>query len=242
MLRAKNAVVCRHELLVGLSYSRWMSGKSGKKRSNPWMTRHVRDPYVRQAQKDGTVSRSYYKLEQMDQKHNLLLDKRMVVLDLGAAPGGWTSYVAKRLSNKSTIVAVDLLPLDPTVIQQVASMDSHILQGDFKSHDIQRELQSIFQNEKPHLVLSDMAANFTGDSQTDALRTMGLCEAALELALELLREQGAFVAKYFSCAHETELRNYARQYFDKVHIVKPPASRKESAERYLVAKGYHSMS
>lgn len=206
------------------------------------MKRHLQDPFVRQAQREGQVSRSFYKLEQMDQRHNLL-SKRSVVVDLGAAPGGWTSYVANRLAEGSTLVAIDLLPLDPVVVKQVseAAIDCHVLQGDFRSTDVQEKLRSILKDRKISLVLSDMAANTIGDSQTDALRTMGLCETALDMAMELLCEQGVFVAKYFSCSDEVELRNHARQYFDKVQVVKPPASRKESAERYLMAKGYHGL-
>jgi 23S rRNA (uridine2552-2'-O)-methyltransferase len=223
------------------SWVRLLSGgkKNSKKGSkNAWMKRHVQDPFVRQAQQKGHVSRSVYKLEQMDQKHNLLR-KRNVVVDLGAAPGGWTCYVAKKLAKGSTLVAIDLLPLNPGVVQQIAEapIDCHVLQGDFRS--MHTKLQSILREKKASLVLSDMAANTTGDSQTDALRTMELCAAALDMAMGLLSQQGVFVAKYFSCRHEIELRNYARQYFDKVQVVKPPASRKESAERYLMAKGYH---
>jgi 23S rRNA (uridine2552-2'-O)-methyltransferase len=202
------------------------------------MKRHVQDPFVRQAQQEGHVSRSIYKLEQMDQKHNLLR-KRNVVVDLGSAPGGWTSYVAKRLAKGSTLVAIDLLPMDPLVLKLVseAPIDCHVLQGDFRS--MQFELQSILREKKASLVLSDMAANTMGDSQTDALRTMALCEAALDMAMGLLSQQGVFVGKYFSCSDEVELRNFARQYFGKVQVVKPPASRKESPERYLMAQGYH---
>ena len=227
MLGANAIMYTRHKLPV--CSIRCMSGK---KRSNAWMKRHVRDPYVRKAQQEGTISRSFYKLQQMDQKHNLLpRGKRMVVVDLGAAPGGWSSYVAEQLSDKSTIVAIDLLPLK-------APQVTHVLKGDFRSPQVRQELLSLLHEEMPDLILSDAASNFTGDSRTDALRTMGLCESALELALTLLRRNGAFVAKYFSCADEVELKQHARKYFDEVHVVKPKASRKESAERYLVAKGY----
>ena len=178
----------------------------------------------------------------MDQLHNLF-SKRSVVVDLGAAPGGWTSYVASRLANGSTLVAIDLLPLNSAVVKQIseAPIDCHVLQGDFRSNDVQGKLRSILKDKKVSLVLSDMAANTVGDSQTDALRTMGLCETALDMAMEFLCKQGVFVAKFFSCSDEVELRNHARRYFDKVQVVKPLASRKESAERYLMAKGYHGL-
>jgi len=206
------------------------------------MQRHVKDPFVRQAQEEGQVSRSFYKLQQMDEKHSLLKNCRIVV-ELGAAPGGWTSYVSQHLKG-GKLVAIDLLPLDPRVVTQLSESpcDSHFLQGDFRSIDIREQLDSILNEQKADLVMSDMAANFTGDSSTDAARTMGLCESALELSIQqLLAEGGSFVAKYFSCADEQEFREYARQYFQKVKTVKPPASRKQSAERYLIATGFRHL-
>lgn len=206
------------------------------------MKRHVEDSFVKQAQEEGQVSRSYYKLQQMDEKHSLLKNCNVVV-ELGAAPGGWSSYVSQHLKRGTTLVAIDLLPLDPKVVQQLtkAPCDAHIMQGDFRSSDIQHQLESILDKNKVELVISDMAANTTGDSSTDAARTMGLCESALELSLHrLLNDDGSFVTKYFSGADEVEFRNYARQFFRKVKTVKPPASRKQSPERYLIATGYRS--
>jgi 23S rRNA (uridine2552-2'-O)-methyltransferase len=212
-----------------------------KRNKTSWMKRHVKDPFVRRAQHEGEVSRSFYKLQQMNDKHKLLTNSSVVV-ELGAAPGGWTSYCLQKLGKDSTIVAIDLLPLDPKVMKQLSEspVESHVIQGDFRSLYVKEQLDSILGQEKADFVLSDMASNFTGDSQTDAARTMGLCETALELAMQhLLRKDGTYLAKYFSCADEIELKEYARQYFRKVKTVKPPASRKQSAERYLIATGFH---
>ena len=214
---------------------------SGKKGGKAWMKRHVQDPFVRRAQQEGQVSRSFYKLQQMNEKHNLFANASVIV-ELGAAPGGWTSYCCQNLAKDSTLVAIDLLPLDPKVMKQLseANVESHVIQGDFRSNNVQEQLGSFLGDVKADVVLSDMASNFMGDSQTDALRTMGLCESALELAIQhLLKDEGSFLAKYFSCADELELRDYARQYFRKVKAVKPPASRQQSAERYLIATGFH---
>jgi 23S rRNA (uridine2552-2'-O)-methyltransferase len=213
---------------------------ASKKKSN-WMKRHVKDAFVRQANDEGHVSRSYYKLQQMNDKQKLISPKTKLVVELGAAPGGWTSYVSKYVGADGTLVAIDLLPLDPRVINQLStcSCTFHVLQGDFKSVDIRKQLDTIIDGKKADLVLSDMATNFTGDSSTDALRTMSLVESALELSIhELLATNGTFVAKYFSCADEVELKEYARRYFVKCKTVKPPASRKQSAERYLIATGF----
>ena len=188
------------------------------KKRNSWMKRHVQDAFVRQAQDEGHVSRSYYKLQQMNDKLKLVTCNTNIVVELGAAPGGWTSYLSKFLGADSMLVAIDLLPLDARVMTQLSSCPCsvHVLQGDFKSVPIRQELTTILDGKKADLVLSDMALNFTGDSSTDALRTMSLVESALELSIhELLAPNGTFVAKYFSCADEVELRDYARIYFAK---------------------------
>jgi 23S rRNA (uridine2552-2'-O)-methyltransferase len=193
---------------------------ASKKKSN-WMKRHVKDAFVRQANDEGHMSRSYYKkLQQMNDKQKLISPKTKLVVELGAAPGGWTSYVSKYVGADGTLVATDLLPLDPRVIKQLStcSCTFHVLQGDFKSADICKQLDTILEGKKAGFVLSDVATNFfTGDSSTDALRTMSLVESAfLELSIpELLHTNGTFVAKYFSCADEVELEEYARRYFVK---------------------------
>ena len=202
--------------------------------SKDWMQRHVNDPYVKQSKTDGVVSRSYYKLEWMDQKCRLLHKyKPNTVVDLGASPGGWTSYCIRR--GVYQILSVDLLPLDPSVVsegrRELGPDGFLMLQGDFT----QIRRNDLATDEAPTLVLSDMAPNFTGDKRTDAIRCMALCEQALEFAITSLGKRGAFVSKFFSGPEEQVLTKYAREHFNKVQMVKPPASRSESAEKYFVA-------
>ena len=196
------------------------------------MQRHVKDNFVQQSKADHVVSRSYYKLEWMDQKCKLLHRyKPNTVIDIGAAPGGWTSYCIRQ--SVFQIVAVDLLPLDPGVvaegIRELGPDGFQAIQGDVT------DLRHLLTEQSPTLILSDMAPNFMGDKRTDAIRCMGLCEQALEYAISSLGKRGSFVSKFFSGPEEHELKLYAKQYFEKVQVVKPPASRSESAEQYLVA-------
>lgn len=243
-----NAIAFRRTRLLpyhGLAFRRFTTSRKNKKGKSSWMKRHVNDTFVRRAQQEGHVSRSYYKLQQMNDKYELFTtsNTKLRVVELGAAPGGWTWYTSQQLGANSTLIAIDLLPLDPKVANKLsaASCESHVLQGDFLSLDVRQNLDSLLHSNQVDLVLSDMAPNFIGDSSTDAMRTMGLVESALELSVtQLLATNGTFVAKYFSCADEVELREYARRYFSNVKTVKPPASRQESAERYLIATGFHN--
>ena len=141
-------------------------------------------------------------------------------------------------SKKNTLIAVDLLPLDPVVTNELqrAPFESHVLRGDLRSEVIRESLERILRKAPVSLVLSDMAANTTGDKQTDAFRTMVLCEAALELAIDY--RSTCFVGKFFSCQDEIALRARAQECFAKVSVMKPPASRKTSSERYLLAQGF----
>jgi len=266
----------QHSFSLSSSSSGRTTSQKQQRKQNPrkasttgqWMKRHVNDPYVQKAQKEGIVSRSYYKLEQMDRKLNLFSslpkqeeNKKMMVVDLGAAPGGWSLYVSRQIGGGSQkqqggkLLTIDLLPLDPTSRREIErnfsstpkDNDLMILQGDFteEKHNIQQFIMhstacmtSNNNDDGAQVVLSDMASNFTGDSSTDALRTMNLVEEALDFAVGSLSEGGTFIAKYFSCSDEIELRNTAKLHFSKVRTMKPPASRKESAERYLVAMNF----
>ena len=222
--------------------------KKPKASSRQWIERHVNDPFVKKAQENGKVSRSYYKLEFIDQKYGLFkstktavppLDnnsRKTAVVDLGAAPGGWTQYASER-QGPDLVLAIDLLELDA----KVAHLPNvKFLQGDFTKLVVANDLL-LFVDEvqKPsvRMVLSDMAPNFIGDSRSDAIRTADLCEQALEFSFTVLEPGGAFVGKYFSGPEEKELKEMALQEFNKVVTVKPPASRNESSERYLVALG-----
>ena len=210
--------------------------------SKDWMQRHVQDSFVQQSKSDNVVSRSYYKLEWIDQKCKLLKRSQNTVIDLGAAPGGWTTYCIRRGGGGGGVVdqvlAVDLLPLDDMVVmegrRELGPEGFLCIQGDFtKLHRT-----DLATDEAPTLVLSDMAPNFMGDSRTDAIRCMNLVEEALDFSISVLGKRGAFCTKFFSGPEEQTLKKYAKDYFDKIQVVKPPASRSESAERYLVATGF----
>ena len=185
----------------------------------------MNDPFVKKAQDSGKVSRSYYKLEFLDNKCGIFNAERARVIDLGAAPGGWTTYASERKGVQ--VLAIDLLEMD-SKIANLSNVD--FVQGDFTK--LVDELSAT----KAHVVMSDMAPNFMGDSRIDAIRTADLCEQALEFSFTVLEPGGVFVGKFFSGPEEQELKAMALQEFVKVVTVKPPASRNESSERYLVAQ------
>ena len=181
----------------------------------------------------------------MDQKYGFFKsmaahdenNRMTAVVDLGAAPGGWTQYASEQ-QGTDLVLAIDLLELDA----KVAHLPNvQFVQGDFTKLVVADELLTLQQDgeQKPsvRIVLSDMAPNFIGDSRADAIRTADLCEQALEFSFTVLEPGGAFVGKYFSGPEEKELKEIALQEFTKVVTIKPPASRNESSERYLVALG-----
>ncbi|OCC25418.1 rRNA methyltransferase [Croceicoccus estronivorus] len=205
--------------------------RTGKKRSQSsarWLTRQLNDPYVRQAKADGYRSRAAYKLAELDDRFGLLKSARRVV-DLGIAPGGWSQVVRKR-APKAAVVGIDLLPTE--AIDGVT-----ILQMDFMAAEAPEALESALDG-PPDLVLSDMAANTVGHKQTDHLRTMGLVETAADFAIQTLTAGGAFVAKVLAGGTDTELLALLKQHFTSVKHAKPPASRKDSSEWYVIAQGF----
>ncbi|MDR6848114.1 MAG: RlmE family RNA methyltransferase [Sphingomonas sp.] len=205
--------------------------KTARKRtaqSTRWLERQLNDPYVKRAKADGFRSRAAYKLSELDERFAFLKGKRRVV-DLGIAPGGW-SQVVRRLVPKAAIVGIDLLPVDP--IDGVT-----IFQLDFMA-DVAPERLMAALDGAPDLVLSDMAANTVGHPQTDALRTMGLVEAALAFAIDVLEPGGAFVGKVFAGGADTALVAEMKRNFATVKHAKPAASRKASSEWYVVAQGF----
>ena len=205
--------------------------KTARKRtaqSTRWLDRQLNDPYVKRAKADGFRSRAAYKLSELDERFGFLKGKRRVV-DLGIAPGGWAQVVRRQVP-KATIVGIDLLPVDP--IEGVT-----ILQLDFMD-DVAPERLTAALDGMPDLVLSDMAANTVGHPQTDALRTMGLVEAALAFAIDVLAPGGAFVGKVFAGGADTALVAELKRNFATVKHAKPPASRKASSEWYVVAQGF----
>jgi len=193
-----------------------------------WLERQLNDPYVRQAKADGYRSRAAYKLIELDEKFGLLKGAQRVV-DLGIAPGGWTQVVRAK-SPKAQVVGIDLLPVEP--IEGVT-----IFQMDFMA-DAAPQMLADALGGAPDLVLSDMAANTVGHKQTDHLRTMGLVEAAAWFAVENLAPGGGFVAKVLAGGTDTELLGLLKQHFVTVKHAKPPASRKDSSEWYVVAQKF----
>ena len=207
---------------------RLKTAKGRKVSSTRWLERQLNDPYVRRARADNYRSRAAFKLLELDERFGLLKGVNSVV-DLGIAPGGW-SQVVRRKAPQARIVGIDLLPTDP--IEGVA-----ILQLDFMEEDAPGRLKAALGG-PADLVLSDMAANTVGHQQTDHLRTMALVEAGLEFAREVLRPGGAYVAKVLAGGADNQLVAELKRSFASVKHAKPPASRKDSSEWYVVAQGF----
>ena len=200
--------------------------------SQRWLRRQLNDPYVQEAKRQGYRSRSAFKLIQLDQKFDLL-KKGYLVVDLGAAPGGWTQIAADRVNLKrfsGKVVGLDILPMEPI-------SGATLLQADFMTESGYELLLKSVQADVD-VVLSDMAAPTTGHTQTDHIRTTGLCEAAYEFAVEVLAMNGSFVAKVFKGGSEHALLDRMKKEFKIVRHAKPDASRSESPETYVVAKGF----
>lgn len=196
--------------------------------STRWLERQLNDPYVKKAHAEGYRSRAAYKLIELDERFTLLRGVRHVV-DLGIAPGGW-AQVVRRKQPKAKVVGIDLLPVDP-----IDGVD--IFQMDFMDDAAPDRLMEAL-GAAPDLVMSDMAANTVGHPQTDALRTMGLVEAATEFACQVLAPGGAFVAKVFAGGADSALVAELKRNFTLVKHAKPPASRKDSSEWYVIAQGF----
>jgi len=197
--------------------------------SKRWLHEHRSDAYVKQARHEGYRSRAVYKLEELDRRDHLLRPGISVV-DLGAAPGGWCQYLHKRLGDKATIVALDVLPMDP--LPGVT-----FIQGDFRESAVLEQLEAAVGSAKVDLVLSDMAPNISGVDAADQAGSVHLAELALEFAKARLKPGGALVIKLFQGEGFDEFVRNLRQNFDKVALRKPKASRPRSRENYLVARG-----
>ena len=207
---------------------RLRTAKGRKVSSTRWLERQLNDPYVKRAKAENYRSRAAYKLLELDERFGLLKGIKAVV-DLGIAPGGW-SQVVRRKAPQASVVGIDLLPTDP--IEGVS-----ILQMDFMDETAPDQLKAGLGG-PADLVLSDMAANTVGHQQTDHLRTMALVEAGLEFAREVLRPGGAFVAKVLAGGADSQLVAELKRNFATVKHAKPPASRKDSSEWYVVAQGF----
>ncbi len=195
-----------------------------------WRQRQERDPYVQQARRDGWRSRAVYKLEEIDRKERLL-KPGMVFLDLGAAPGGWSQYVAETLKGDMRGVAVDLLPMDT-----IAGVE--FVQGDFTENTTLAEIRQVLGEQKVDLVMSDMAPNISGNRSVDQPRSMYLAELALDVCGQILGPGGSFVCKLFQGEGSDAFIAAARSAFGRVRVMKPKASRPRSREVYLVARNY----
>lgn len=203
--------------------------QSMSKSSKRWLDRQRRDPYARRAKAESNVSRAHYKLEDLDRRFKLL-QRNMRVLELGAAPGGWTRYVESRISG-GLLVAIDPLPI--TVSGVV-----HTIEGCYGDAEVDDALAALVQDSSLHLVLSDMAPNISGIRAADQARAMHLADMALDAARRYLQPEGSLVVKIFQGAGVDEWMALARTVFKKVVLAKPRASRPESREVFAVARGF----
>jgi len=203
--------------------------KSRKLSSRAWLERQLSDPYVARAKRDGLRSRAAYKLTEIDDKYKVFKSGSRVV-DLGAAPGGWSEIATKRVGAKGRIIALDILDMKP-----IPGVE--FLHLDFLDNAAPNRLKELLGG-PADVVLSDMAANTTGHRQTDHLRIMALAEAAVQFAREVLAPSGVFLCKVLQGGTETNLLAELKRDFESVKHVKPPASRTDSAELYLLARGF----
>lgn len=206
-----------------------------KHRSNPdWLHRHVTDPYVKAATLHGYRSRAAYKLAEIDGKDRLL-KPGMTVIDLGAAPGSWAQVVREKLAGKGgalrgRIVALDILPMEPLP-------DVQFIQGDIRDEEVAAQLAAALGSDRVDVVLSDMAPNMSGIAVADAARSLHLAELALEFAQMHLKPTGALLVKVFQGSGYSQFVEQLKRSFAAVAVRKPPASRTESAETFLLARG-----
>jgi 23S rRNA (uridine2552-2'-O)-methyltransferase len=208
------------------------TGGRRKLSSKLWLERQLNDPYVAQAKREGWRSRAAFKLIEMDDKHHVL-KPGMTVVDLGAAPGGWSQVAAKRVGaaeGKGRVIAIDLLEMPEIVGVTFARLD-------FLDNSAPDKLLAMMDG-GADVVLSDMAANTTGHRKTDQLRIVGLVESAAAFAVEVLRPGGTFIAKVFQSGADAGLLSQLKRDFHTVRHVKPTASRQDSSERYVMATGF----
>ncbi|MGY2338703.1 23S rRNA (uridine(2552)-2'-O)-methyltransferase RlmE [Pseudomonas sp. SDO5532_S415] len=204
------------------------------KTSLGWLKRHVNDPYVKQAQKDGYRSRASYKLLEVQEKYKLIRPG-MTVVDLGAAPGGWSQVTSRLIGGQGRLIASDILEMD-------SIPDVTFIQGDFTRDEVLARILDAVGNSQVDLVISDMAPNMSGTPAVDMPKAMFLCELALDLAARILKPGGNFVIKVFQGEGFDAYVKDARQKFDKVQMIKPDSSRGSSREQYMLAWGYRGRS
>jgi 23S rRNA (uridine2552-2'-O)-methyltransferase len=200
------------------------------KSSASWLSRHLSDPFVKQAQKDGYRSRSAYKLIELNEKDRLIRPG-MRVMDLGSAPGGWSQVAGKLVGDKGRVLATDILPMD-----ELRNVD--FIQGDFTDEAIVQRVLEWLGGARFDLILSDIAPNISGIDSADQARSMYFLELAFDTVRKALKPGASFVAKMFQGSGSDQYLKDLRPHFAKVLIRKPAASRKESREVYVVAKGF----
>ncbi|MFC7735517.1 RlmE family RNA methyltransferase [Roseomonas sp. GCM10028921] len=209
--------------------TRLRTAKGRSTASQKWLQRQLNDPYVKAAKAAGWRSRAAFKIIELDERFGLFRPGQRIV-DLGAAPGGWTQVAVKRAGDRGKVVALDILPMDPVP-------GAITLQGDFNEEAAERAVLEALDG-TADLVISDIAPNTTGHNATDHLRILALVELAADFARKVLTPGGAFVAKVFQGGTERELLNALKRDYATVRHAKPPASRKDSAEMYVVAQGF----
>lgn len=200
------------------------------KSSNRWMQEHFDDEYVRMAQAQGYRSRAVFKLKEIQEKDQLI-KPGMNIVDLGAAPGGWSQFALQCLGKKNKLVALDILPME--ALDEVV-----FIQGDFREEAVLDQLYQVLAGESVHLVMSDMAPNMSGNKSIDHPSALYLCELALDAAKTLLAKEGSFLVKVFQGEGFEAFHRDVQQNFTKVTIRKPKASRPRSNEVYILAKGF----
>ena len=200
------------------------------KTSGKWLKEHFDDPYVKRAQQEGWRSRAVYKLQEIDEKDRLLR-RGMTVVDLGAAPGSWSEWVARKVQPGGRVIALDVLPMD-------ALADVTFIQGDFREEAVLKQLLAVIGESPVDLVLSDMAPNLSGMKAVDQPRAMYLAELSLDLAERVLRPGGDLLIKAFTGEGLDEFKQQLRRRFGKLQVRKPAASRPRSPEIYLLARDF----
>ncbi len=212
--------------------TRVVTARGRKLSSTRWLQRQLNDPYVEEARRQGYRSRAAFKLKEIDERYKILQPGARV-LDLGAAPGGWTQIAVERVSGQTggRVVGIDLIEIEPIT-------GAELLQLDFLDPEAPEIIRSAMGDQPVDVVLSDMAAPACGHKQTDHLKIMALCEAALEFAGEVLVPDGVFLAKVLQGGTENEMLSLMKQHFKTVRHVKPKASRADSSEMYVLATGF----
>ena len=205
------------------------TARGRKTSSTRWLQRQLNDPYVAEAKRLGYRSRAAFKLAELDDRFGILKNANRIV-DLGCAPGGWSQIVAERRGKKATLVGIDLQEIDP--VQGMI-----FIEGDFLAPGMDERLKDALGG-PADVVLSDMANSATGHRQTDQIRTLALCEAAFDFAKDVLKPKGHFVSKILEGGAQGDLLKALNRSFEKVHHAKPPSSRAESKEWFLVAMGF----